>query len=148
MLINKFEEFCRHDGPRLRETDLMERYRFEIRYRLAAELKQSYSYIEMVRCLGSSGLRDIVLERGGLLNYRDTPLDIRLPSDMRSEEVEFIGHEIIRSLGEALGWDPRHFSGTLVLWGQGRASEEDARGAKQALSGQGYIVFLEPVSAA
>jgi hypothetical protein len=121
----------------------MERYQFEIRFRLAAELKQSYSYIEMVRCLGSSGLRDIVLERVGLLNYKDTPLDLRLPSDMRSEEVESIGHELIRSLGEALGWDPRHFSGTLVLRGQGRASEEDAQRAKQVLTRQGYIVFLE-----
>jgi hypothetical protein len=121
----------------------MERYQFEIRFRLAAELKQSYSYIEMVRCLGSSGLRDIVLERVGLLNYKDTPLDLRLPSDMRSEEVESIGHELIRSLGEALGWDPRHFSGTLVLQGQGRASEEDAQRAKQVLTRQGYMVFLE-----
>src|SRR5438270_10676906 len=126
----------------------MERYQFEIRFRLAAELKQSYSYIEMVRCLGNSGLRDIVLERVGFLNYKDTPLALRLPSDIRPLEAEGIGHELIRSLGEVLGWDPRHFSGTLVLWGQGRASEEDARGAKQALSGQGYIVFLEPVSAA
>src|SRR5438105_6355272 len=126
----------------------MEQYQFEIRFRLAAELKQSYSYIEMVRCLGNSGLQDIVLERVGFLNYKDTPLALRLPSDMRPLEEESIGHELIRSLGEALGWDPRHFSGTLVLWGQGRASEEDARGAKQALSGQGYIVFLEPVSAA
>ena len=126
----------------------MERYKFEIRFRLAAELKQSYSYIEMVRCLGSSGLQDIVLERVGFLNYKDTPLALRLPSDMRSVEVESIGHELIRRLGEALGWDPRHFSGTLILWGQGRASEEDARGAKQVLSGQGYMVFLEPISAA
>src|SRR5437899_4749854 len=140
MLINKFEEFCRHDDPGLRETDLMERYRFEIRYRLAAELKQSYSYIEMVRCLGSSGLRDIVLERVGLLNYKDTPLDLRLPSAMRPDEVESIGHELIRSLGEALGWDPRHFSGTLVLQGQGRASEEDAQQAKQVLTRQGFMV--------
>src|SRR6266699_4102607 len=141
MLINKFEEFCRHDGPRLRETDSMERYRFEIRYRLAAELKQSYSYIEMVRCLGSSGLRDIVLERVGLPNYKDTPLDLRLPSAMRPDEVKSIGHELIRSLGEALGWDPRHFSGTLVLQGQGRASEEDAQQAKQVLTRQGFMVF-------
>src|SRR5712672_2491905 len=61
----------------------MERYQFEIRFRLAAELKQSYSYIEMVRCLGNSGLQDIVLERVGFLNYKDTPLDLSLPSDMR-----------------------------------------------------------------
>jgi len=121
----------------------MERYRFEIRFRLAAELKQSYSYIEMVRCLGSSGLRDIVLERVGLLNYKDTPLDLRLSSAMRPDEVESIGHELIRSLGEALGWDPRHFSGTLVLQGQGRASEEDAQQAKQVLTRQGFMVFLE-----
>jgi hypothetical protein len=121
----------------------MQRYQFEIRFRLAAELKQSYSYIEMVRCLGSSGLRDIVLERVGLLNYKDTPLDLRLPSAMRPDEVESIGHELIRGLGEALGWDPRHFSGTLVLQGQGRASEEDAQQAKQMLTGQGFMVFLE-----
>lgn len=121
----------------------MQRYQFEIRFRLAAELKQSYSYIEMVRCLGSSGLRDIVLERVGLLNYKDTPLDLRLPSAMRPDEVESIGHELIRGLGEALGWDPRHFSGTLVLQGQGRASEEDAQQAKQVLTGQGFMVFLE-----
>jgi hypothetical protein len=57
----------------------MERYEFEIRFRLAAELKQSYSYIEMVRFLGTSGLRDIVLERGGLLNYKETTLALRLP---------------------------------------------------------------------
>ena len=121
----------------------MERYQFEIRFRLAAELKQSYSYIEMVRCLGSSGLRDIVLERVGFLNYKDTPLVIRLPSDMRSVEAESIGHELIKSLGEALGCDPRHFSGTLVLWGQGRANEQDAQRAKQVLIGQGFTVFLE-----
>jgi hypothetical protein len=121
----------------------MQRYQFEIRFRLAAELKQSYSYIEMVRCLGSSGLQDIVLERVGLLNYKDTPLDLRLPSAMRPDEVESIGHELIRELGEALGWDPRHFSGTLVLQGQGRASEEDAQQAKQMLTGQGFMVFLE-----
>jgi len=125
----------------------MERYQFEIRFRLAAELKQSYSYIEMVRCLGSSGLRDIVLERGGFLNYKDAPLALRLPADMQSVEAESIGHELIRSLGEALGWDPRHFSGTLVLWGQGRANEEDAQRAKQVLIGQGFTVFLEPLSA-
>jgi len=77
----------------------MERYQFEIRFRLAAELKQSYSYIEMVRCLGNSGLQDIVLERVGFLNYKDTPLALRLPSDMRSLEAESIGHELIRSLG-------------------------------------------------
>ncbi len=121
----------------------MERYQFEIRFRLAAELKQSYSYIEMVRCLGNSGLRDIVLERVGFLNYKDTPLALRLPSDMWSLEAESIGHELIRSLGEVLGWDPRHFSGTLVLWGQGRANEEDAQRAKQVLIGQGFTVFLE-----
>ena len=120
----------------------MERYQFEIRFRLAAELKQSYSYIEMVRCLGNSGLRDIVLERVGFLNYKDTPLALRLPSDMWSLEAESIGHELIRSLEEALGWDPRHFSGTLVLWGHARANEEDARRAKQVLIGQGYTVFL------
>jgi len=84
-----------------------------------------------------------VLERVGLLNYKDTPLDLRLPSAMRPDEVESIGHELIRSLGEALGWDPRHFSGTLVLQGQGRASEEDAQQAKQVLTGQGFMVFLE-----
>jgi len=121
----------------------MEQYQFEIRFRLAAELKQSYSYIEMVRCLGNSGLQDIVLERVGFLNYKDTPLALRLPSDMRPLEEESIGHELIRSLGEALGWDPRHFSGTLVLWGQGRANEEDAQWAKQVLIGQGFTVFLE-----
>jgi hypothetical protein len=125
----------------------MERYRFEIRFRLAAELKQSYSYIELVRCLGSSGLEDIVLERVGFLNYKDTTLYLRLPSDMRSEEAGDIGHELIRSLGEALGWDPRHFSGTLILSGQGRANEEDAQRAKQMLTGQGFTVFLEPISA-
>jgi hypothetical protein len=121
----------------------MERYQFEIRFRLAAELKQSYSYTEMVRCLGNSGLRDIVLERVGFLNYKDTPLALHLPSDMQSLEAESIGHELIRSLGEVLGWDPRHFSGTLVLWGQGRANEEDAQWAKQMLIGQGFTVFLE-----
>jgi len=121
----------------------MERYQFEIRFRLAAELKQSYSYIEMVRCLGNSGLQDIVLERVGFLNYKDTPLALRLPSDMRSLEAESIGHELIRSLGQVLGWDPRHFSGTLVLRGQGRANEEDAQRAKQVLTGQGFMVFLE-----
>jgi hypothetical protein len=125
----------------------MEQYKFEIRFRLAAELKQSYSYVEMVRCLGNSGLRDIELERGGFLNYKDFPLDLRLPSDMRSEEAVSIGHELIRRLGEALGWDPRHFSGTLVLWGRGRANEEDAQRAKQVLIGQGFTVFLEPFSA-
>jgi hypothetical protein len=125
----------------------MERYRFEIRFRLAAELKQSYSYIEMIRCLGCSGLRDIVLERGGFLNYKDTSLDLWLPATMRSAEAERIGHELIRSLGEALGWDPRHFSGTLILSGQGSANEEDVQQAKQALTGQGFMVFLEPVSA-
>jgi hypothetical protein len=61
---------------------------------------------------------------------------------MRSLEAESIGHELIRSLGEVLGWDPRHFSGTLVLWGQGRANEEDAQRAKQVLIGQGFTVFL------
>jgi hypothetical protein len=121
----------------------MERYQFEIRFRLAAELKQSYSYIEMVRCLGSSGLHDIVLERGGFLNYKDTPLALRLPPDMRPVEAESIGHELIRNLGEALGSDPRHFSGTLVIWGQGRAVEEDAQRAKQVLIRQGFTVFLE-----
>jgi hypothetical protein len=121
----------------------MERYQFEIRFRLAAELKQSYSYIEMVRCLGNSGLRDIVLERVGFLNYKDTPLALRLPSDLQSLEAESIGHELIRSLGETLGWDPRHFSGTLVLWGHGRANEEGAQRAKQVLIGQGFTVFLE-----
>ena len=121
----------------------MERYQFEIRFRLAAELKQSYSYIEMVRWLGNSGLQDIVLERVGFLNYKDATLALRLPSDMQSVEAERIGHELIRSLGEVLGWDPRHFSGTLVLWGQGRANEEDAQRAKQVLIGQGFTVFLE-----
>lgn len=125
----------------------MERYQFEIRFRLAAELKQSYSYIEMVRCLGNSGLRDIVLERVGFLNYKDTPLALRLPSDMQSLEAESIGHELIRSLREALGWDPRHFSGTLVLRGNGRANEEDAQRAEQVLIGQGFTVFLGPPSA-
>jgi hypothetical protein len=125
----------------------MERYRFEIRFRLAAELKQSYSYIEMVRCLGNSGLRDIVLERGGFLNYKETLLDLHLPAAMWPETAERIGHEIIRRLGEALGWDPRHFSGTLVLWGQGRANEKDAQWARQMLTGQGFMVFLEPLSA-
>src|SRR5258708_39650245 len=103
----------------------MERYQFEIRFRLAAELKQSYSYIGMVRCLGNSGLRDIVLERVGFLNYTDTHLALRLPSDMRSLEAESLGHERIRSLGDVLGWDPRHFSSTPVLWGSGRANGAD-----------------------
>ena len=125
----------------------MERYQFEIRFRLAAELKQSYSYIEMVRCLGSSGLRDIVLERVGFLNYKDTPLALRLPADMHSLEAESIGHELIRILGEALGWDPRHFSGTLVLRGQGNTSEEAAQWTKQLLTKQGFTVFLEPLCA-
>src|SRR5258708_5123359 len=98
----------------------MERYQFEIRFRLAAELKQSYSYIEMVRCLGNSGLRDIVLERVGFLNYKDTPLALHLPSDMQSLEAESIGHELIRSLGEALGWDPRHFSASRDCISEGR----------------------------
>ncbi len=121
----------------------MERYQFEVRFRLAAELKQSYSYIEMVHCLGKSGLQDIVLERVGFLNYKDTPLALRLPSDMRSEEAEIIGHEIIRRLEQALGTDPRHFSGTLVLCGQGRANEQDAQHARQMLIKQGFTVFLE-----
>ena len=125
----------------------MERYQFEIRFRLAAELKQSYSYVEMVHCLGNSGLQDIELERVGFLNYKDTPLALPLPSDMRSEEAESIGHEIIRRLGQALGWDPRHLSGTLVLWGQGRANEEDAQQARQMLIKQGFTVFLERLSA-
>jgi hypothetical protein len=122
---------------------MMERYQFEIRFRLAAELKQSYSYVEMVRCLGNSGLRDIVLERVGFLNYKDTTLALRLPDTMRSEEAESIGHELIGRLGDALGWDPRHFSGTLVLCGQGRAYEDDAQQARQMLIKQGYTVFLE-----
>ena len=121
----------------------MERYQFEIRFRLAAELKQSYSYIEMVRCLGNSGLRDIVLERVGFLNFKDTALALRLPDNMRPEEAESIGHELIRGLEQALGSDPRHFSGTLVLWGQGRADEEDAQQARQMLIKQGFTVFLE-----
>jgi len=125
----------------------MQQYTFEIRFRLAAELKQSYSYVEMVRCLGNSGLRDIELERGGFLNYKDFTLALRLPSDMRSEEAVSIGHELIRRLGEALGWDPRHFSGTLVLWGRGRANEEVAQQARQVLIKQGFTVFLEPLSA-
>ena len=125
----------------------MERYQFEIRFRLAAELKQSYSYSEMVRCLGSSGLRDIMLERVGFLNYKSAPLALRLPSDMQSLEAENIGHELIRSLGEALGWDPRHFSGTLVLRGRGNASEEAAQWTKQMLTKQGFTVFLEPLGA-
>src|SRR5260370_19881113 len=97
----------------------------------------------MVRCLGSCGLRDTVLARVGFLNYKDAPPALRLPSDMRSVEAESIGHELIRSLGEALGWDPRHFSGTLVLWEQGRANEEDAQQARQMLIKQGFTVFLE-----
>jgi len=125
----------------------MERYKFEIRFRLAAELKQSYSYIEMVRCLANSRLREIVLERVGFLNYKDTTLALRLPDNMRSEEAESIGHELIRSLGEALGWDPRHFSGTLFLRGQGNATEEAAQWTKQMLTRQGFTVFLEPLSA-
>ena len=88
-----------------------------------------------------------MLERVGCLNYKDITLALRLPASMRSEEAESIGHELIRRLGEALGWDPRHFSGTLVLWGQGRANEEDALRAKQVLTGQGFMVFLEPISA-
>jgi hypothetical protein len=126
----------------------MERYQFEIRFRLAAELKQSYSYIEMVRCLGGSGLQDVVLERVGFLNYKDAPLALRLPSDMQPLEAESIGHELMRSLGQALGWDPRHFSGTLVLRGQGNASEEAAQWTKQMLTRQGFTVFLEPLGAA
>lgn len=122
---------------------MMERYQFEIRFRLAAELKQSYSYVEMVRCLGNSGLRDIVLERVGFLNYKDTTLALRLPDTMRPEEAESIGHELISRLGDALGWDPRHFSGTLVLQGYGRAYEDDAQQARQMLIKQGYTVFLE-----
>jgi hypothetical protein len=121
----------------------MERYQFEIRFRLAAELKQSYSYVEMVRCLGNSGLRDIVLERVGFLNFKDTTLSLHLPDNMRTEEAENIGHELIRRLEQALGSDPRHFSGTLVLWGQGRAYEEDAQQARQMLIKQGFTVFLE-----
>jgi len=121
----------------------MEQYRFEIRFRLAAELKQSYSYIEMVRCLGNSGLQDIVLERVGFLNYKFAPLSLRLPSDMRPLEAESIGHELIRSLGEALESDPRHFSGTLVLCGRGKANEEAAQWTKQMLTRQGFTVFLE-----
>jgi hypothetical protein len=120
----------------------MERYQFEIRFRLAAELKQSYSYVEIVRCLGNSGLQDIELERVGFLNYKDTPLALRLPDNMRSEEAESIGHELIRRLEQALGSDPRHFSGTLVLWGQARAYEEDAQQARQMLIKQGFTVFL------
>jgi hypothetical protein len=125
----------------------MERYQFEIRFRLAAELKQSYSYVEMVRCLGNSGLSDIVLERVGFLNYKETTLAIRLPADMRSEETESIGYELIRRLEEALGWDPRHFSGTLFLCGQGEANEEDGQRAKQVLTMQGYTVSLKLASA-
>ncbi len=121
----------------------MQRFHFEIRFRLAAELKQSYSYVEMVRCLGISGLRDIVLERVGLLNYKDTALALRLPDTMRPEEAESIGHELMRRLGEALGWDPRHFSGTLFLRGQARAYEEDAQQARQMLITEGFTVFLE-----
>ena len=121
----------------------MERYQFEIRFRLAAELKQSYSYVEMVRCLGNSGLSDIVLDRVGFLNFKDTTLSLHLPDNMRTEEAENIGHELIRRLEQALGSDPRHFSGTLVLWGQGRAYEEDAQQARQMLIKQGFTVFLE-----
>ena len=121
----------------------MELYQFEIRFRLAAELKQSYSYVEIVRCLGNSGLRDIVLERVGFLNYKDTTLALRLPDTMRSEEAESIGHELIRRLEQALRSDPRHFSGTLVLWGQASANEEDAQQARQMLIKQGFTVFLE-----
>jgi hypothetical protein len=120
----------------------MEQYQFEIRFRLAAELKQSYSYVEMVRCLGNSGLRDIVLERVGFLNFKDTTLALRLPDNLRSGEAEGIGHEIIKRLEQALGTDPRHFSGTLVLRGQARANEEDAQQARQMLIKQGYMVFL------
>ena len=121
----------------------MERYQFEIRFRLAAELKQSYSYIEMVRCLGNSGLRDIVLERVGFLNYKDTALALRLPDNILPEEAEAIGHELIRGLEQTLGSDPRHFSGTLVLWGQASANEVDAQQARQMLIEQGFTVFLE-----
>jgi hypothetical protein len=121
----------------------MERYQFEIRFRLAAELKQSYSYFEMVRCLANSGLREIVLERVGFLNYKDTTLALRLPDNMRSEEAEGIGHEIIERLEQALGTDPRHFSGTLVLRGQARANEAVAQQARQMLIEQGFTVFLE-----
>ena len=121
----------------------MERYQFEIRFRLAAELKQSYSYVEMVRCLGNSGLREIVIERVGFLNYKETTIALLLPDNMRSEESESIGHELIRRLEQALRSDPRHFSGTLVLWGQASANEEDAQQARQMLIKQGFTVFLE-----
>lgn len=125
----------------------MERYRFEIRFRLAGELKQSYSYIEMVRWLGRSGLKDILLERAGFLGYKDTALDIPLPANMVGEEAEIIGHEVISRLGEALGSDPRHFSGTLVLTGTGSVNEEDAEKVKQVLVGQGFFALLEPARA-
>jgi hypothetical protein len=125
----------------------MERYRFEIRFRLAGELKQSYTYIEMVRWLGNSGLKEILLERAGFLGYKDTAVDIPLPADMVGEEAEIIGHEVIDRLREALGGDPRHFSGTLVLSGTGKANEEDAEKARQVLAEQGFAVFLEPASA-
>jgi hypothetical protein len=121
----------------------MESYRFELRFRLAAELKQSYSYIEMVRCLSTAGLQDVVLKWAGFLGYKGTPLDLRLPPHMVAEEAEIIGHTLIRKLGEALGWDPRHFSGTLVLIGQGRARAEDAETIQQTLAGQGFAVSLE-----
>ncbi len=118
-----------------------------MRFRLAAELKQSYSYVEIIRCLGSSGLQDIMLERVGLLNYKDAPLALPLPADMGPLETERIGHELMRSLGETLGWDPRHFSGTLVLRGRGNASEEAAQWTKQVLTRQGFTILLEPLSA-
>ena len=111
---------------------------------ISGELKQSYSYIEMVRCLGTSGLRDIVLERGGLLNYKDTTLALRLPPICGPEEAESIGHELIRRLGEALGWNTRYFSGTLVLWGQGRANRGRYPTGKAGVIKQGFTVFLEP----
>jgi len=125
----------------------MEKYRFEMRFRLAGELKQSYTYIEMVRWLGSSGLQDILLERVGFLGYKDAALDIPLPANMVGEEAEIIGHEVINRLREALGGDPRHFSGTLVLSGIGRAKEEDAEKARKALQDQGFFVLLEPARA-
>lgn len=121
----------------------MERYRFEIHLRLAGEMKQSYTYIDLVRCLGACGLRDVVLRRIGLLRYKDTALEIHLPAHMDAEETQFIGHDLMRQLGEALGSDPRHFSGTLFLTGEGRASEHGAEETMQMLTDQGLAVSLD-----
>lgn len=123
----------------------MERYRFEIHLRLAGELKQSYTYIELVRCLGACGLRDVALRRIGFLRYKDTALDIHLPAHMDAEETQIIGLDLMRQLGEALGSDPRHFSGTLALTGEGQTSVHGAEEALQMLTDHGLAVSLDPL---